>query len=262
MPGPRGGVEQAVGIDHEPAQSGVLEGLLEPVDVGAFGEPDAPWIAAETTSVIIAGRDDLAPDRRRMGRQERKQAVSGGGGDDFEITVVLELAEGADEIAVVGEPGGAIFLETPQVELREVVERFFPVRPVCFAIREFDLDLQMAQVPALEERVLKHGTQGRADGQREAGGNAVPAPSLKDLDEGKVRFRDGLIEPGFLKKSLVFRVPDEREMGMEDESDVAAHRGKGGFSRRGTRAGLGGIYGDAGRADGPRGAPPPADQAT
>jgi hypothetical protein len=43
------------------------------------------------------------------------------------------------------------------------------------------------------------------------------------LQEGDVGFGDGFEEPVFLEKFFVLRMPDEREMSVEDEGEVALH---------------------------------------
>ena len=96
-------MQQAVRVDDEPADVRLLQNLFHAVDVGAFRQPDAARVAAETTAVMVARDQDLRADGRRMIRQQRQQRVRGGGGDDFQPARVLKFAERADEVAVAGD---------------------------------------------------------------------------------------------------------------------------------------------------------------
>ena len=57
------GVENAVSIDDEPANLGLLEVVFDSWKICAFWEPDPPRIATKTVSVIISGDLNLGPNR-------------------------------------------------------------------------------------------------------------------------------------------------------------------------------------------------------
>jgi hypothetical protein len=75
-----------------------------PLGVGAFRQPDAARVAPEAAAVMVARREDLRADGRRMAGHQRQQTVRGGGGDDFQQAFVLKFFEGGDEVAVVMPP--------------------------------------------------------------------------------------------------------------------------------------------------------------
>ena len=87
-------MQQAVGIQDEPADVGLLQEHFDAGGVGAFRQPDAARIAPETTAVMIARGENLRAEGRRMVGQQRQQAVRGGGGDDLQQARVLKPLEG------------------------------------------------------------------------------------------------------------------------------------------------------------------------
>src|ERR1039458_2722179 len=84
-------VQNAMRVEDEPADVGLLQKFLDAAGVGAFRQPDVARIAPATTAVMVARGEDLRANGRRMVRQERQQSVRGGGGDDFEDAGVLKL---------------------------------------------------------------------------------------------------------------------------------------------------------------------------
>ncbi len=57
-------MQQAVGIEHEPADVGLLQELFDALGIGAFGQPNTLGFATETGGIMIARRQDLRADRR------------------------------------------------------------------------------------------------------------------------------------------------------------------------------------------------------
>jgi hypothetical protein len=90
------GVEDAVSVDDEPANLGLLEVVFDSRKICAFGEPDPSRIATKTVSVIVSGDLNLGPDRLWKILHQRKEAVGGSAGDDFEHAGVLKLSKGGD----------------------------------------------------------------------------------------------------------------------------------------------------------------------
>ena len=88
------GIKESVGIDDKPANFGLLEMVLDPWVVGAFGQPDAAGVAAKAGAIIGAGDLDLGADGLREFAHEGQKAVGGAAGDDFQNAGVLEFAEG------------------------------------------------------------------------------------------------------------------------------------------------------------------------
>ena len=70
-------VQHAVRVEDEPADVRLLQKCFDAGDVGAFRQPDAARVAAETTAIMVARRQDLRADGRRMARQQRQQPVRG-----------------------------------------------------------------------------------------------------------------------------------------------------------------------------------------
>jgi len=94
--GTRFGVEDAVGVDNEPADLGFLEIVFDSRKIGAFGEPNPPRIATKAVSVIVSGDLNLGPNRLWKILHQRKETVGGSAGDDFQDAGVLKLSKCGD----------------------------------------------------------------------------------------------------------------------------------------------------------------------
>src|SRR5216684_5665521 len=81
----------------------------------------------------------------------------------------------------------------------------------------------MPYVAVLQKRIEQHGAERRAERERQARLHPAVQPAIHDLDERQVGFGDGLEEPVLLQKMLVLRMPDKRQMGVEDEGEVTLH---------------------------------------
>jgi hypothetical protein len=84
----------------------------------------------------------------------------------------------------------------------------------------------MPEVTFLQQPVAEHGAERWGEGHREPMGDAFPGQSLQDAEKGEIRFRQRLEEPVFLEKIFVFRVPNEGEMGVKNESEMICHLGQ------------------------------------
>ena len=214
-------MHDGVGVDDEPADFGLLEEFVDAGGVGAFGEPDAAGVASEAFAVVVAGDHDLGADGLGVLGHEREVAVGGAAGDDFEFAGVLEFAEGGEEVAVVAvdEDVAAVF-EAVEVEPGEFVKLVVALGAVDFLVGELDGAVEDADVAVLEEFVAQHGGQRRRDRHGEAEVAVVVDEAVHHVDERNVGFRDGLVEPVFFEELVVFRMPNEGEMGVEDEREV------------------------------------------
>jgi len=94
--GTRFGVEDAVGVDNEPADLGFLEIVFDSRKIGAFGEPNPPRIATKAVLVIVSGDLNLGPNRLWKILHQRKETVGGSAGDDFQGAGVLKLSKCGD----------------------------------------------------------------------------------------------------------------------------------------------------------------------
>jgi hypothetical protein len=94
--GTRFGVEDSVSVDNEPADLGFLEIVFDSRKIGTFGEPNPAGIATKAVSVIVSGDLNLGPNRLWKILHQRKEAVGGSAGDDFEDAGILKLSKGGD----------------------------------------------------------------------------------------------------------------------------------------------------------------------
>src|ERR1017187_9607700 len=113
--------------------------------------------------------------------EERQERVRGGAGADFQISQLLELAEGAHQVApasgVSVTNGGKTFV----IEQSEFVERFLPLGAVDFLLGQFNEFFEVPLVAVLQERVPQHRAEGWGEREREVGVQAIPVPALQEL---------------------------------------------------------------------------------
>src|SRR5439155_4262977 len=132
------GVEHAVRVRDKPTNVRLLQNEFHAGGVSAFGQPDAARIATKAGAVVVARRENLGADRRRMIGQQRQQRVRGGAGDDFQSAAFLEFAERADQIPAVGDVGLADVDESLVIHFRERTAGGFPLRAVGFFFGQLD----------------------------------------------------------------------------------------------------------------------------
>src|SRR5262249_61838105 len=80
----------------------------------ALGQPDPPRGRAEVTTVRLDGGAELEVDRL-VAREQRQIPVGGRAGDDLDMTLALEIAERAGQVAA-----------DPAVQLPHPLVEFFP----------------------------------------------------------------------------------------------------------------------------------------
>jgi len=92
--------------------------------------------------------------------------------------------------------------------------------PKQFPLRQGDSVIQIAPATLLQQRVAAHGTQRGRHRQGDAHGQPIAAPGFHDLQQGQIRFGDGLKEPVLLQAPLQLRVTDKRQMGVQQDGQV------------------------------------------
>ena len=211
------GMQNAVRIENEPADIGLLQKIFHAAQVRAFGQPDAARRPAETAHIMFARSEDLTADGLRVVGHQRQQPMGGGGGDDLQQAGVLKLFKRADEIALMAAPGLPGEGELLVVHPRQIAVGAVPVRPVNLLFRQLNQAVQMPGVTFAEQGVQQHGAERRREGQGQAGFQQVALPAVEHVDQRQVGFRDGFKQPALLEKFLMFRVPYKRQVRMEDQ---------------------------------------------
>src|SRR5664279_2461725 len=77
----RFGVQNSMRVEDEPADVRLLQKLFDARGVGTFRQPDAFGIAPKTPVVMVARRQNLRADGRRMTGEQRQQSVRRRSGD-------------------------------------------------------------------------------------------------------------------------------------------------------------------------------------
>ena len=142
--------------------------------------------------------------------------MCGGARDDFQEPQVLELAEGAYQVAPASGVGASDGGKALVIEECELMERLLPVSAMDFLLGKRDEFLKVPLVTVLQERVPQHRAEGWGEREREAGVQAIPVPALQELQQRHVGFRDGLEEPVLFQELLMLWVPDKRQVRVED----------------------------------------------
>src|SRR5690606_17732693 len=96
---PGTGVQQTVGFADEPADACTGQPYVVGRAVAALGQPKALGRPAEDAPVGFDAHVDLGPHRPLVGRHQGQVAVGGRGGDDLQVTAVLEAAKGRRQVA-------------------------------------------------------------------------------------------------------------------------------------------------------------------
>src|SRR4051812_22547859 len=81
--------------------------------------------------------------------------------------------------------------------------------------------LEMPRVAISQELISQHRTKCRRHRHGELEGHLIPKEPLHHREERDITFRYRLEEPVLLKKLAVLRMPDEREMRVKKEREVA-----------------------------------------
>ncbi len=68
-----------------------------------------------------------------------------------------------------------------------------------------------------QERVFHHVGQRRRHRQRDLEAFPFRLKTVEELDERNVRFGDGLEKPAFFQKAIILRMPDVRQMGVQNQ---------------------------------------------
>jgi hypothetical protein len=121
-------------------------------------------------------------------------------------------------------------VETVVIKACERVEGGVIFCPVQFFARQFNLLFESVDITILKKGVAQHRTEwgGHRHGEPEV--DPVADESFHHVEQGKIGFRDGLIQPIFLQEFRIFRVAYKRKMGVKDGGDVSLDH------RRGLRA--------------------------
>ena len=80
---------------------------------------------------------------------------------------------------------------------------------------------EMREIAVLQKRVLQHGDQRRRERHRKAEGHAVRRQSIEDPQQRDVVSVIASNKPGLFEEA-VLGVPDERQMRVQDEGQIAA----------------------------------------
>src|SRR4051812_31076392 len=86
--------------------------------------------------------------------------------------------------------------------------------------RERKKPLQMIFEPRSKQPIAEHRQQRRRDRNREPVPHVFPLETIEQIDEGKVTLPERLVEPAFLERPFVLRMPHVRKVRVKNDRDV------------------------------------------
>jgi len=143
--------------------------------------------------------------------------VGSNAGDELDAPAQVQPDETADEVALqpvqveVAEPD-----EAGEVEAGHGAEVGIAVGPGDLLRRELDEPGEVAFEAVAEERIVEHADERLREREGKAAGDAIAVESLQHFDERQVGLEDSLEEPVLLEVVGVLGVPNEGEVGVED----------------------------------------------
>src|SRR3954468_8316820 len=143
------------------------------------------------------------------------------GRNDLEAARVPHLPKDPDQVALPVRKATLAFRKICVIELRESAKAFVAAVPFDFTRGQIDQMLEMPRVAISEELISQHRAKCRRHRHGELEGHLITEEPLHHGEERDITFRDRLEEPVLLKKLAVLRMPDEREMRVKKEREVA-----------------------------------------
>ena len=154
---------------------------------------------------------------------QRQQPMRGCGGDDFQFSKILEATKLRDEITTELLIKRTRSGEARVIHLGQLLKLRLPMGATDFFVGKRDEFVEMLRVTGLQQRITQH----RAERGRQRHGDArfhvIALPAIHHLNQRQIGFGDGLEQPAFFQKLFVFRMPDVRQMRVEDDGKVAGH---------------------------------------
>jgi hypothetical protein len=182
-------------------------------------------LVAEKIDIHIAADQHLGPRRcARLLLQQWQQSVRRGRGDDLERAGFAKLPEPTEEIAfAIFNKKAPRFGEKIEIELAEFAQSH--VIPVALSLprREVNQKIDMFDVSLLQKLVLQHRAERGRDGHAELERHGIVDQPLHHLEQRDVSLGDRLEQPFFLEKMFLLRMPNERQVSVENEREVARH---------------------------------------
>ena len=103
-----------------------------------------------------------------------------------------------------------------EIEARQLGQFFVLAMPLHFAPRQRDQPVKIALVAHAQQLVVQHRNERRRDRHRELERHAVAHEPVHHFDERNVSLGDGFEEPVLFVEFFVLRMPDERQMRVQD----------------------------------------------
>ena len=152
---------------------------------------------------------------------QRQEAVRRPAGDQFQFARLEKAPEAVEQVvAVLVDEHVAGPLEALLVHARERIELRLPARALDFLAGQGHQVVDVPDVAVLQERVAQHGGQRRRDRHGHPPVDAVALQTVEDFQKRDVCFGDRLVEPVFFEEIVIFRMTDERQMGVQYQAEV------------------------------------------
>ena len=219
------GVLDPVRVDDEPTQVRLGKVAIETGRVGALGQPDPPRPAAKDAGVLADGSPDVPAHHLGALHEHGEERVRAGAGGQLDNSGVLEtrklLADVSPEPAVEAEQT----LEALVVPVDDRPEPGVAPGPLLLFLQQIEQGLEVSLRAVAEHVVAEHRRERWTDVDGEARRHPVVLESPEHLDQGQVGLRDRLEEPVLLHVEGQLRMPNPRQVGMQDDAECAPVHG-------------------------------------
>lgn len=111
--------------------------------------------------------------------------------------------------------------ELPQIHAGEGLKLGLELGADNFFFAELNELFDVVLIAGLQKGVGEHGREGGRDAHGKTEINPLVGEVVHDRQQRNIGFRDGLIEPIFFEKVLIFGMTNEGKMGMENEAKEA-----------------------------------------
>src|SRR5688572_26384782 len=145
-----------------------------------------------------------------------------GGRHDLEATLLLKLAEHAEQVAVPLEETVATMREVRVIKLSQSAPLLIFTVALYFAAGQLNQPIEVPNVTLPQELILQHRAEGGCDRHGQLERHLVADEPLHHFEQREVAFGDGFEEPIFLHEFVVLRMPDERQMRVKNEREVTS----------------------------------------
>ena len=112
------------------------------------------------------------------------------------------------------------------IHVGELVELRLPAGALDLLGGKRNQVVDVPDVAILQQRIAEHGGQRRRHRHGHPPLDAVAFQAIEDFQQRDVGLGDGFVKPIFFEEIVVLRMPDERQMGVQDQAEITQRHQK------------------------------------